>query len=348
VVLSAFTTKLAVYALARGFAGEDILITIGAVMTAFPIFFAVIENDLRRVLSYSLNNQLGFMVVGVGLGTELALNGAAAHAFAHILYKALLFMSMGAVLLRVGTVKASELGGLYKSMPWTTLFCIIGGMSISAFPLFSGFVTKSMILTAAAAEHQWLVWTVLLFASAGVLDHSGIKVPFFSFFYHDAGHRVKEAPWNMLLAMGVTAFLCIAIGVWPEPLYAILPFPVDYKPYTSYHIITQLQLLMFAALAFCVLIRKGWYPEEIRSTNLDFDWVYRRLLPAVVKKLLAWMWRLDSAVRAVAMKAVHAVIEKVAQSHGPGGVMSRNLSTGTMVSWLSVFLALYLFFSFYW
>ena len=348
VVLSAFTTKLAVYALARGFAGEDILITIGAVMTAFPIFFAVIENDLRRVLSYSLNNQLGFMVVGVGLGTELALNGAAAHAFAHILYKALLFMSMGAVLLRVGTVKASELGGLYKSMPWTTLFCIIGGMSISAFPLFSGFVTKSMILTAAAAEHQWLVWTVLLFASAGVLDHSGIKVPFFSFFYHDAGHRVKEAPWNMLLAMGVTAFLCIAIGVWPEPLYAILPFPVDYKPYTSYHIITQLQLLMFAALAFCVLIRKGWYPEEIRSTNLDFDWVYRRLLPAVVKKLLAWMWRFDSAVRAVAMKAVHAVIEKVAQSHGPGGVMSRNLSTGTMVSWLSVFLALYLFFSFYW
>lgn len=348
VVLSAFTTKLAVYALARGFAGEDILITIGAVMTAFPIFFAVIENDLRRVLSYSLNNQLGFMVVGVGLGTELALNGAAAHAFAHILYKALLFMSMGAVLLRVGTVKASELGGLYKSMPWTTLFCIIGGMSISAFPLFSGFVTKSMILTAAAAEHQWLVWTVLLFASAGVLDHSGIKVPFFSFFYHDAGHRVKEAPWNMLLAMGVTAFLCIAIGVWPEPLYAILPFPVDYKPYTSYHIITQLQLLMFAALAFCVLIRKGWYPEEIRSTNLDFDWVYRRLLPVVVKKLLAWMWRLDSAVRAVAMKAVHAVIEKVAQSHGPGGVMSRNLSTGTMVSWLSVFLALYLFFSFYW
>lgn len=348
VVLSAFTTKLAVYALARGFAGEQVLITIGAVMTAFPIFFAVIENDLRRVLSYSLNNQLGFMVVGVGLGTELALNGAAAHAFAHILYKALLFMSMGAVLYRVGTVKASELGGLYKSMPWTTAFCIIGGMSISAFPLFSGFVTKSMILTAAAAEHQWLVWTVLLFASAGVLDHSGIKVPFFSFFYHDAGHRVKEAPWNMLLAMGITAFLCIAIGVWPEPLYAILPFPVDYAPYTSYHIITQLQLLMFAALAFCVLIRKGWYPEEIRSTNLDFDWVYRRLLPALLKKTMAGLWWLDGVVRGGAIKALQVLTDKISQAHGPGGVMSRNLSTGTMVSWLSAFLALYLFLSFYW
>ncbi|CAN0334936.1 unnamed protein product, partial [Chrysoparadoxa australica] len=165
VVLSVFTTKLAVYALARGFAGEEILITIGAIMTAFPIFFAVIENDLRRVLAYSLNNQLGFMVVGIGIGTDMALNGAAAHAFAHILYKALLFMSMGAVLYRVGTIKASELGGLYKSMPLTAVFCIIGAMSISAFPLFSGFVTKSMILTAAAVEHHWIAWLVLLFAS---------------------------------------------------------------------------------------------------------------------------------------------------------------------------------------
>ncbi len=348
VVLSAFTTKLAVYALARGYAGEEILITIGALMTAFPIFFAVIENDLRRVLSYSLNNQLGFMVVGVGLGTEMALNGAAAHAFAHILYKALLFMSMGAVLLRVGTVKASELGGLYKSMPWTTAFCIIGAMSISAFPLFSGFVTKSMILTAAAVEHQWLVWTVLLFASAGVLDHSGIKVPFFSFFYHDAGHRVKEAPWNMLLAMGITALLCIGIGIWPDPLYAILPFPVDYAPYTSYHVITQLQLLMFAALAFCVLLRNGWYPAEIPSTNLDFDWFYRRLLPAALRRLQSFVSALDRGFRSGAMKLLDVVLAKLAKSHGPGGVMSRNLSTGTMVSWLSAFLALYLFLSFYW
>ncbi|HEY0887285.1 MAG TPA: proton-conducting transporter membrane subunit, partial [Ramlibacter sp.] len=115
VMLSAFTTKLAVYALARGFAGQPELVWIGAIMAAFPIFYAVIENDLRRVLSYSLNNQLGFMVVGVGVGTELALNGTAAHAFSHIIYKGLLFMSMGAVLLRTGTVKASELGGLYKS-----------------------------------------------------------------------------------------------------------------------------------------------------------------------------------------------------------------------------------------
>ncbi|WP_348674161.1 Na(+)/H(+) antiporter subunit D [uncultured Abyssibacter sp.] len=275
VVLSAFTTKLAIYALARGFAGTEMLIWIGAVMTAFPIFFAVIENDLRRVLAYSLNNQLGFMVVGIGIGTELAINGAAAHAFAHILYKSLLFMAMGAVLFRVGTIKASELGGLYKSMPWTATFCIIGSLSISAFPLMSGFVTKSMILTAVAEEHLWVIWLVLLFASAGVLDHSGIKIPFFSFFAHDSGKRCDEAPMNMLVAMGLTAALCIGIGIYPQPLYSLLPYSVDYNAYTTTHVITQLQLLLFAALAFAVLYRRGWYPPEIPALNLDTDWLYR-------------------------------------------------------------------------
>jgi multicomponent Na+:H+ antiporter subunit D len=215
VVLSAFTTKLAVYALARGFPGTDMLIWIGATMTAFPIFYAVIENDLRRVLAYSLNNQLGFMVVGIGIGTPLALNGTVAHAFSHILYKALLFMSMGAVLYRVGTVKGSELGGLYKSMPMTAGFCIVGAASISAFPLFSGFISKSLIVTAAATEGHWITWLVLLFASAGVFHHSGIKIPFFAFFAHDSGKRCEEAPTSMLIAMGITAALCIGGGLRP-------------------------------------------------------------------------------------------------------------------------------------
>ena len=191
VVLSAFTTKMAIYALARGFAGAEILIVIGTVMAMFPIFFAVIENDLRRVLAYSMNNQLGFMVVGIGIGTPLALDGAVAHAFADILFKALLFMSMGAVLLRAGTVNGSELGGLYKSMPLTATFCIVGAASISAFPLFSAFVTKSLILEAAAQEGHWIPFLFLLFASAGVFHHAGIKIPYFAFFAHDSGIRCQ-------------------------------------------------------------------------------------------------------------------------------------------------------------
>jgi multicomponent Na+:H+ antiporter subunit D len=340
VVLSAFTTKLAVYALARGYPGTEILIAIGAVMTAFPIFYAVIENDLRRVLTYSLNNQLGFMVVGIGVGTELALNGTAAHAFSHILYKALLFMSMGAVLLRVGTIKGSELGGLYKSMPYTTVFCIVGAASISAFPLFSGFISKSLILTAVAEEHYWFVWLVLLFASAGVFHHSGIKIPYFAFFAHDSGKRCEEAPKSMLLAMGITAFLCIAIGVYPDPLYAILPYTVDYAPYTTTHVITQLQLLMFSALAFTVLMRTGIYPPELRSTNLDWDWTYRRLLPRVLQFFQSWGRSLIGLVSSKAADSFRVLVANLYRHHGPQGILASDWPTGSMAIWVAVMLGL--------
>ena len=339
VILSAFTTKLAVYALARGFAGTELLIYIGATMTAFPIFYAVIENDLRRVLAYSLNNQLGFMVVGIGIGTELALNGTAAHAFCHILYKALLFMSMGAVLLRAGTVKGSELGGLYKSMPWTTGFCIIGAASISAFPLFSGFVSKSLILTAVAVEHHWFVWLVLLFASAGVFHHSGIKIPYFAFFAHDSGIRCQEAPRNMLIAMGLTAFLCLFIGMVPSALYALLPYEVDYAPYTTAHVITQLQLLMFSALAFTILMRTGLYPPELRSVNLDSDWFYRKLLPAGIQRIIAIGSYYQPHLSARRQRRIAAFIDELYKHHGPEGRFARTWPTGSMVLWVAILLA---------
>lgn len=338
VVLSAFTTKLAVYSLARGFAGFDILIPIGATMTAFPVFFAVIENDLRRVLAYSLNNQLGFMVVGVGIGTALSLNGTAAHAFAHIIYKALLFMGMGAVLYRVGTTKATELGGLYKSMPLTTIFTIVGAMSISAFPLMSGFIAKSLILSAAAMEHHYIAWFVLLFASAGVLEHSGIKIPYFSFFAHDSGKRPKEAPWNMLLAMFIAAALCIGLGVYPTPLYNILPFDMDYQPYTWGHIVTQMQLLMFAVLAFVVLMKTGLYPPEIRSTNLDTDWTYRKLLPAMMREIGAAIGHLTRETGALVKGSISSAIDRLYRHHGPTGILARTWQTGEMVLWVAILL----------
>jgi multicomponent Na+:H+ antiporter subunit D len=343
VFLSAFTTKLAVYALARGFAGTPELIWIGAVMTAFPIFYAVIENDLRRVLSYSLNNQLGFMVVGIGVGTELALNGTAAHAFCHILYKALLFMSMGAVLLRAGTVKGSEHGGLYKSMPWTTGYCIVGAASISAFPLFSGFVSKSLIITAVALEGHFWIWATLLFASAGVFHHSGIKIPYFAFFAHDSGIRCQEAPRNMLIAMAGAAALCIGIGVYPDALYALLPFAVDYQPYTGAHVLTQLQLLVFSALAFSVLMWHGIYPPELRSVNLDSDVVYRRFGPALV----GTAGRVVTTARAAATRgtlgAGAGLLELTARHLGPAGTIGRLWSTNTMLLWVIVLLGLSLF-----
>jgi len=331
VVLSAFTTKMAVYALARGYAGTEILIYIGAIMTLFPIFFAEIENDLRRVLAYSLNNQLGFMVVGVGIGTEMALNGTAAHAFCHILYKALLFMSVGAVLYRTGTSKASELGGLYKTMPVTMVCCLVGAASISAFPLFSGFISKSLILDASVTNGYYIVWFALVVASAGVLSHSGIKIPYFTFFAHDSGKRPAEAPIHMRIAMIITAVLCVLIGVFPDALYSLLPYDVDYKPYTTSHVLAQMQLLCFALLAFVFLMRSGLHPPEVRGVNLDSDWAYRKLAPGILPSIVTSVASTFTAAQSAAKSAVISICRRIYTFARPGGVLAVNWGVNSMV-----------------
>tara|TARA_R110001592_G_scaffold1874_42_gene11652 strand:- start:7845 stop:9467 length:1623 start_codon:yes stop_codon:yes gene_type:complete len=347
VFLSAFTTKVAIYAMARAFPGTELLVTIGAVMACFPIFFAVIENDLRRVLAYSLINQLGFMIIGIGIGTELAINGAVAHAFNDVIFKGLLFMSMGAVLYRTGRINGSELGGLYKSMPKTAILCIVGAASISAFPLFSGFVSKSMIMSAALKEGYDITWLLLLFASAGVFHHAGIKIPYFAFFAHDSGIRCKEAPRNMLLAMSIAAALCIGIGSFPNLLYQHLPYSTNYSAYDLTHILTQTQLLFFSALAFVWLNLKGMYPPELPSTNLDSDWFYRRPLARLVKGSLSLMWALDQQVRGQAMIVIKAFGKRVATLYRPNeGLLAREISISSMVAWMCGLLAVILLMSF--
>ncbi len=344
VFLSAFTTKVAVYALARSFAGTDLLIYVGVVMTCFPIFYAVIENDLRRVLSYSMINQIGFIVTGIGLGGALALNGAVAHAFADVIFKGLLFMSMGAVLTMTGRVKGSELGGLYKTMPITAALCIVGALSISAFPLFSAFVTKSMIMEAALEQgHVW-VWPFLLFASVGVLEHAGIKIPFFAFFAHDSGIRAEEPPKNMLVAMALAAAACIFIGSFPGTFYKLLPYTLDYVPYTTGHVLTQVQLLFFGALAVLWLMKSGIYPAELPAVNIDADWTYRRLAPSVVLGVGGAVARVDLAVRKRVLRTVRTTLDWTARRHGRQGILARTWPTGSMVLWVTVLLAAYLVF----
>ncbi|WP_019961384.1 Na(+)/H(+) antiporter subunit D [Woodsholea maritima] len=342
VVLSAFTTKLAIYALARGFAGTEILIWIGAIMTAFPVFFAVVENDLRKVLAYSLNNQLGFMVCAIGVGSELALNGAAAHAFVHIIYKGLLFMTMGAVLMRVGTTKASHLGGLYKSMPLTTVFCMIGGAAISAFPLFSGFVAKALTLSAVLHEHHYIPWLILVFASAGVLEHSGIKIPYCAFFGHDGGHKVKEAPFNMLLAMGLASFLCLYLGINYGALYNLLPYAVEYQPYTYDHVVGQMQLLLAALFAFTFLMRFKLYPAEKDITILDTDWIYRKVLDGAARWSCAMLDRLGGAMDQGWAGLGRTIRKGLFNLFSPAGSFARDVPSGIMAVWSTLLLAVVL------
>lgn len=342
VFLCAFTTKVAVYALARGFPGTEILIYIGAFMTCFPIFFAVIENDLRRVLGYSMINQIGFMVCGIGIGTALSINGAVSHAFNDVIFKGLLFMAMGAVLHVTGRIKGTDLGGLYKTMPLTTGFCIVGACSISAFPLFSGFVSKSMVMLAALDEgHHW-VWVALLVASAGVFHHAGIKIPFFAFFAGDSGLRGREPPVNMLVAMAFAAVLCVFIGSYPWVLYSLLPFPVEYVPYTSTHVIAQLQLLFFSALAFTWLKLTGLYPPELRSVNIDAEWVYRRLGPRIMRAARSLGSAVDARMRKGVLRRIDAVIGVLFRFHGPRGILARTWGTGSTVLWVAVLLWIYL------
>lgn len=342
VFLSAFTTKVAVYALARGFAGTEALIYIGATMTMFPIFFAVIENDLRRVLSYSMINQIGFMVTGIGLGTALAVNGAVSHAFNDVIFKGLLFMTMGSVLMRTGTTKASELGGLYKTMPLTAGFCMVGAASISAFPLFSGFVSKSMVMAASLEEGHPIVWLALLFASAGVLEHAGIKIPYFAFFAHDSGIRTKEPPKNMLIAMAIAAAICIFNGSYPWVLYSMLPYPVEYLPYTATHVLTQMQLLLFAILGVAALMLTGYYPPEVRGINIDAEWSYRKALPALVR----WIVSAGGAIRLDALAKLQRRLERILgqiyRHHGPQGILARTWPTGSMAFWTTLLLGAYL------
>jgi multicomponent Na+:H+ antiporter subunit D len=340
VFLSMFTTKVAVYALARGFPGTELLIPIGTLMALFPIFYAVIENDLRRVLGYSMINQIGFMVAGVGIGTELALNGAVAHAFNEVLFKGLLFMTMGAVVLRAGHALGSDLGGLYKSMPLTALCCAVGAASISAFPLFSGFVSKSMIMAAMIEQgHDWL-WLGLLFASAGVFHHAGIKIPYFAFFAHDSGLRTKEAPPSMLAAMALAAGGCVLVGVHPAVLYELLPWSVDYVPYTYPHVLAQLQLLLFSALAFAWLQLSGIYPAELRSVNLDADWLYRRAGPLLAR------WTSEAA--GAALRPAAGLRQRAGAWSGalvgPHGMLVRPAGSGRAALWVGLLLCAYLLF----
>ena len=273
VFMTAFTTKSAVYVLIRGFAGTELLVWLGAAMAVYGVVYAVLENDARRLLAYHIISQVGYMVCGVGIGTALAINGTTSHAFAHILYKALLFMGAGAVLQVTGLRRLSDMGGLYKTMPVTLGLYMVGAFAISAVPLFSGFVSKSMVVSAAGEEHLALVFLLLTLASAGTFLHTGLKLPYYMFFGKDSGLRAQEPPRNMLVAMGLAAVACVLIGVFPVLLYRHLPNAVDYVPYTLPHVTSTLGMLGFTAWGFFLLL-KHLDPE--RTISLDADWFYRR------------------------------------------------------------------------
>lgn len=339
VFLSAFTTKTAVLALIFLFPGESVLIWIGVWMIFYGIIYALLENNIRRILAYSVVNQVGFMVVSVGIGTESALNGAAALAFAHVFYMALLFMTAGAVVLQTGRQKYSELGGLYRSMPVTTVCAIVGALSISAFPLTSGFIAKSLTLDGVGDAGLMLTWFLMLAASAGILLHVGLKFPWFVFFHQDSGLRVTDPPWNMRAAMVLFAVISLVLGVFPALLSGLLPYDVASAPYRPEAVVTQLQMLLFAALAFFLLLP---YLKRTPTITLDLDWFWR----VAWVEAFRFVERIANGIRARAGDATRALLKRVSDElmrhHGAQGVLARAWPTGSMLLWVAVLLAAFM------
>jgi multicomponent Na+:H+ antiporter subunit D len=304
-------------------------------MIFYGIIYALLENDMRRILAYSIVNQVGFMVCGIGIGTEMALNGAAAHAFTHIIYKALLLMSAGSVLFMTGNRKCTDLGGLFQSMPLTAACGIIGALSISSFPLTSGFISKSMISQAAADGHMTFIWMMLAAASAGVFLHAGIKFPWFVFFQKDSGLRPPDPPLNMKIAMVLFAVLCIGLGAFPGPLYAILPFATSYVPYTGAHVIDMLQLLLFSGLAFFICLP---LMKRTLTISLDWDWFWRRFLEKLADEFATHGTRAHLRFMSACEARLERFIARLYRHHGPHGILARTWPTGSTVLWVGVML----------
>ncbi|PIE58965.1 MAG: Na(+)/H(+) antiporter subunit D [Desulfobulbus propionicus] len=279
VFLCACTTKTAVYTLARTCAGMNILVVLGVVMALYGVLYAILENDIRKLLAWSIISQVGYMIAGVGIGTNMAINGAIAHAVAHILYKSLLFMGTGSVLYMTGKSRFTELGGLYRKMPVTLLCTVVGCLSISAAPFFAAYASKGMILNACSkAGLHWASW-LLMFGATGTMLYNGLKLPFFLFFgknkcSESTWERAEDPPWNMQLAMFLGAILCVIVGSAPGFLYAMLPYPVLYNPFSLYHFMETLQVMGFTALAFFLF--KGLI-EPKNAISVDLDWLYRNL-----------------------------------------------------------------------
>jgi multicomponent K+:H+ antiporter subunit A len=278
VFLSVYTTKAAVYLLARAQPGTEYIAFMGAIMAVYGVAFALLQNDMRRLLSYHIISQVGYMVAGVGIlgwlgaasGTgQLGLDGGMAHVFNHILYKALLFMAIGVIIWKTGENTLSRVGGLQKKMPVTAFVFWVAAFSISGVPLFNGFVSKGMVLMAAEEANIWL-WVLLEIASFGTFL-SFLKLGYFAFL-RPGNTKASDPPILMQAGMLGAAFLCILIGVFPEILYALLPYPTTYQAYAPAPLLGAGLVLGAALLFFYAVGRKWLEPHDVGLK--DFDVAY--------------------------------------------------------------------------
>lgn len=301
VFLSVFTTKTAIYVLLRLFPGAELLLWAGVIMTLYGVIYAVLASDIRTLLAYHIVSQVGYMVTAVGMGTPLALYGAVAHAVCHILYKSLLFMGAGAMIQATGQRNLSQLGGVARLLPGVMLLYMVGAVSISGVPLFNGFMSKSIIISAAAEQHLPVAELLLTLASIGTFFSVGLKIPYYIWWGEKRTQAFTPVPRNMLLAMGMCAFLCLILGLFPDILYHRLPYDASYHPYTIDHLVSSIQLLLGTGLAF-LWLRHKLHVAPVRM--LDTDWFYRKPLLAGVTALTTWCRDMGRQIEAMRQRGL--------------------------------------------
>lgn len=289
VYMASFTTKVGVYYVIRLFVGTEFLIWVGVFMAIYGASMALIENDLRRLFSYHIVSQLGYIVAAAAVGGALGIDGAAAHTFNNILYKGVLFMCCGAVITATGKRRISDLSGLYRKMPLTALCFLIASLAIAGFPLFNGFVSKSLIMNAMAEGGYHVAEILLMIASVGTLLSVALKVNYFLFFGKpssecEAHLEVKPVPLNMKIAMVMGTAGCVIIGLMPNLLYELTPFGSDGHPFTVDHVTQYIELFAAATLVFVMYID---HMAPHVAVTLDFDWFYRKPLDVVVRWISA-------------------------------------------------------------
>lgn len=292
VFLGSYTTKAAIYLMIRFFAGTDWLVYVGCFMAVYGILMALLENDLRRLLSYHIISQLGYMVASLAMGGAWGIDGAAAHTFSNIMYKGVLLMCAGAVITATGKRKISELGGLGKKMPFTAVCFLIASFAISGVPFLNGFASKALIMH--AVSENKIAYYALTAASIGTWLSIALKINVFVFWGKtDKDIECKPIPVNMKIGMALGALACIVTGVAPKLVYNLTPYGTDAHPFTIEHIMEYIILFIGASLVF-YLFRKIMNPHD--ELTLDFDWFYRKPLNALVNALSKCLIAIFTAV----------------------------------------------------
>ena len=306
VFLSVYTTKTAVYMLARTSSGLDFVAYMGAAMAVFGVCMALMQNNARKLLSYHIISQVGYMVAAIGIGTAIGINGGIFHLFNHIFYKALLFMTIGAIIYKLGEEQLTDLGGLFRKMPFTATFAVIASLSIAGFPLFNGFASKHMIFEAAHGND--IIYLLLELAAVGTAL-SFLKFCYFGFFRktdRPIDTKIDEAHPSMLIAMGSAAFVCVLIGVYPALITNILPFAAEAKIYEASGVIGSLLLFGVTIALFFVGLS---YFEPHKRMIYDFDVIYIKVIDYlyIIPRALDWINNLYETAQIKVAQAIKNV-----------------------------------------